>query len=45
MLGACGIIEQSEAELICKELEQIYKDIQNQKHYLLTQMRKMYTPL
>ena len=30
MLGACGIIEQSEAELICKELEQIYKDIQNE---------------
>lgn len=30
MLGACGIIEQSEAEVICKELEQIYKDIQNE---------------
>ena len=30
MLGACGIIEQSEAELICKELEQIYKDIQSE---------------
>ena len=30
MLGACGIIEQSEAELICKELKQIYKDIQNE---------------
>ena len=30
MLGACGIIEQSEAELICKELEQIYQDIQSE---------------
>ena len=27
MLGACGIIEQSESDIICKELEQIRTDI------------------
>lgn len=29
MLGSCGIIEQSEADLICKELKQICTDILN----------------
>ncbi|MBE6548499.1 MAG: argininosuccinate lyase [Ruminococcaceae bacterium] len=31
MLGRCGIIEQSEAELICKTLKEILSDIENNR--------------
>ena len=31
MLGKCGIIEKSEAELICKPLDEIISDIENNR--------------